>query len=143
MAGSWNVSVPVAPESGTITSWMFQAAITSLGGLSLTTLTSIDPDVVPALMVSGVPGGLLVDRTRPARALPAIRPRRAKDRISFFIYEPFPIGGNPRVNQAGATNIARRAPWGPCSFVLLSRKGVAQAFRPDVSGIPGRQARPT
>ena len=71
---------PGGAGSRTITRRTFQAAMMSLGGLSLTTLTSIDPDVVPADMISGVPGGLLVDRTTPARAPPARRPSRAQDK---------------------------------------------------------------
>ena len=77
--------MPVAPDSGLISSWKLQAAMMSLGGLLLTTLTSIGADVVPALMVNGVPGGLLVERTRSALELPVSSPSRAKDRMSFFI----------------------------------------------------------
>src|SRR5271157_20553 len=94
VAGSWNVSVPEAPASGMISSWKFQAAMMSLGGLSLTTLTNIGPDVVPGLMRSGVPGGLLVPRMMPARAPPASRERKAMDRMSFFITQAFSASGD-------------------------------------------------
>jgi hypothetical protein len=64
--------------------------MTSLGGLSLTTLASIGPDVVPADIVRGVPGGLLVFNTTPALAAPPSRLRNTTESRSIFVREPFP-----------------------------------------------------
>ena len=55
-------------------------------------------------------------------ALPASRPRRAKDRISFFILRAFSKGGNLRVNHEGAPSI-------PVDSIGPGREG-ARSVRP-------------
>src|SRR4051794_36889334 len=59
--------------------------MTSFGGLSLTTLMDSAPDVLPAAMVSGIPGGLLVRSARSARESQAMRTSRAQARASFLM----------------------------------------------------------
>ena len=105
VAGSSNVRVPLAPASGAIASTNCQAVMTSLGALLLITPANIGPDVVPACMFSGVPGGLLVSSTTPARAAPPRQPTNTINKRKFFIFEPFPC-----IGVGGATSPWSRAP---------------------------------
>ena len=59
--------------------------MTSLGGLSLEIKTDIVPDVVPASMMSGVPGGFVVVRITPARPPVAMNPRKTSVKMERFI----------------------------------------------------------
>ena len=89
VAGSWNISVPVAPDSGMTVSWKFHADMTSFGGLSLTTLTNIGPEVRAAHDQRRAPTGSPFPGRRLLGAPPAATLKNTKDNRSFFMRQPF------------------------------------------------------